>query len=190
MALRRTRGMTSVASAVSIAEQLQHDCSSLLELYRKRESFSSSMTVTDGRLVPVQLSSALLGSQEKLWLLHSALVQCQGLMDKAVTKEEEELSSGAMGEYEKQRKMVQDRLSFLIGKTEELLKSQFGSTLKPFSVAPEVQCPSILFELKLWVYRVFKEIDYWAKMSISTMQALNREPTVVRRVRRSTRSRR
>lgn len=189
MALRRTRGMTTVSSAVSIAEQLKYDCSILLELFRKKESFSSDMIPADSRLVSVQLSSALLDSQDKLWCLYSALVQCRALMDKAISKEEEELSNGQTGEYEKQRKVVKDRVSFLIAKTGEMIKSQDSSALITSSVGSEVECPTALFEFKLWVYRVYKELDYWAKMAISTLQALHNEPVGGRRI-RSTRSRR
>lgn len=181
--------MTTVSSAVSIAEQLQYDCSILLELFRKKESFSSDVAVADGRLVSVQLSSTLLDSRDKLWCLYSALVQCRTLMEKAISKEEEELSNGQTGEYEKQRKVVKERVSFLIAKTGEMIKSQDSSALLTPSVGPEVECPTVLFELKLWVYRVYKELDYWAKLAISTLQALHKEPVGARRA-RSTRSRR
>lgn len=178
-----------MSSAVSIAEQLQYDCSILLELFRKKESFSSDVAVADGRLVSVQLSSALLDSQDKLWCLYSALVQCRALMDKAIAKEEEELSNGQMGEYEKQRKVVKERVSFLIAKTGEVIKSRDSSALITSSAGSEVECPTALFQFKLWVYRVYKEIDYWAKLAISTLQALHKEPTGGLRF-RTTRSRR
>lgn len=51
--------------------------------------------------------------------------------------------------------------------------------------------PTTLFELKLWVYRIFKEVDYWTKTAITTLQAL---PSVIAKERvmttrvRSTRS--
>lgn len=181
--------MTTVSSAVSIAEQLQYDCSILLELFRKKESFSSDMMVADDRLVSAQLSSTQLGSQDKLWCLYSALVQCRALMDKVVSKEDEELSNGQTGDYEKQRKVVKDRVSFLIAQTGELMRSSDSSALITPSVGPEVECPTVLFELKLWVYRVYKELDYWAKMAISILQALHKEPAGGRRL-RTTRSRR
>lgn len=47
--------------------------------------------------------------------------------------------------------------------------------------------PTILFELKLWVYRIFKEVDYWTKTAITTLQAM---PSVVAKERtRNTRVR-
>lgn len=181
--------MTTLSSALSIAEQLQHECSMLLELFRKKESFSSEIAVADSRMVSVQLSSALLDSQDKLWCLYSALVQCRALMDKAISKEEEELSNGQTGEYEKQRKVVKDRMSFLIARTGEMVTSQDSSALITSTVGSEVECPTVLFEFKLWVYRVYKELDYWVKMAISTLQALHKESAGSRRV-RTTRSRR
>ena len=36
--------------------------------------------------------------------------------------------------------------------------------------------PTALFELKLWVYRIFKEVDYWTKTAITTLDAL---PSVI-----------
>lgn len=164
--------MTIVSSAVSLAEQLQNNCSILLELFRKKENFSSDVTVTDGRLV--QLSSVLLDSQDRLWGLYSALVQCCTLMDKAIAKEDEELGNGQTGEYEKQRRVVKDRLSYLIAKTGELIRSQDSAALITPSI--EVECPTVLFDLKLWVYRIYKELDYWAKMAISTFKALHKPP--------------
>lgn len=180
---------SALSSALSIAEQLQNECSDLLELFRRKENFPPDLAVADGRLVSVQLSSTLLDSQDKLWCLYSALDQCRTLMDKAISKEEEDLSKGQTGEYEKQRKVVKERVSFLIAKTGEIIRSQDSSARLPSSVGQEVECSTGLFELKLWVYRVYKELDYWAKMAISTLQLLHREPAGARRL-RTTRSRR
>ncbi|KAM9857470.1 ciliary neurotrophic factor [Aulostomus maculatus] len=190
MADRRTRGMTgsdpirtTVARAVAIAEQLHLECSILLELYRKRETLPADFTVPDSRLVSVPPPSSQLDTRDKLWRLHSALLQCRGLLDRAITKEEEELSSGKKGEYETQRKMVKDRLSLLIINTGELLKAVDG----PAVVTP---CPEgmeleglTMFDLKLWVYRVFKEVDYWTNTTITTLQAM---PSVIAKERART----
>ncbi|XP_042340927.1 uncharacterized protein LOC121941956 [Plectropomus leopardus] len=199
MAARRTRAMTgsdlsrsSVARATAIAEQLRYECSILLELYKNRESFIADVTVTDGRLVSVPPPSSQLDTRDKLWRLHSALLQCRSLLERAIAKEEEELGGGKKGDYETQRKMVKDRLSLLLITTGELLKTADGTAvLTPSSEGLELDSPSILFELKLWVYRVFREVDYWTKTAVTTLQAL---PTVTdkERVRtarvRSTRS--
>ncbi|KAK7929242.1 hypothetical protein WMY93_005637 [Mugilogobius chulae] len=125
MAPRRIREI-SMVSAVSIAKQLQYDCTILLELYRKKESFSPSVTVADNRLVSVQLSSTLVDCQDKLWCLHSALVQCKALIDKAISKEEQELGSDEMGEYEKQRKVAQDRLFIYVSRLEICLNHKMA----------------------------------------------------------------
>lgn len=199
MATRRTRGMTgsdlsrtTVARATAIAEQLRYECSILLELYRKKESFTADVTLTDSRLVSVPPPSSQLDTRDKLWRLHSALLQCRSLLERAIAKEEEELGSGKKGDYETQRKMVKDRLSFLLIVTGELLKTADSTAvLTPSLEGLELDGPTTLFELKLWVYRIFKEVDYWTKTAITTLQAL---PTVIAKERarttrvRSTRS--
>ncbi|XP_053195260.1 ciliary neurotrophic factor [Scomber japonicus] len=198
MADRRTRGMTgsdqsrtTAARATAIAEQLHHECSILLELYKKKETFSPDVAVADGRLVSVPPPSSQLDTRDKLWRLHSALLQCRSLLERAIAKEEEELGGHKKGEYETQRKMVKERLSLLLFNTEELLKAVDGqAVLTPSLDGLEIDS-STVFELKLWVYRIFKEVDYWTKMTITTLQAL---PSVIAKDRartsrvRSTRS--
>lgn len=198
MADRRTRGMTgsdqsrtTAARATAIAEQLHRECSILLELYKKKETFSPDVAVADGRLVSVPPPSSQLDTRDKLWRLHSALLQCRSLLERAIAKEEEELGGHKKGEYETQRKMVKERLSLLLFNTEELLKAVDGqAVLTPSLDGLEIDS-STVFELKLWVYRIFKEVDYWTKMTITTLQAL---PSVIAKDRartarvRSTRS--
>ncbi|XP_031141759.1 ciliary neurotrophic factor [Sander lucioperca] len=200
MAARRTRGMTggsdlsrtAVARATAIAELLRYECSILLELYRKKESFTADVTVTDSRLVSVPPPSSQLETKDKLWCLHSALLQCRSFLERAIAKEEEQLGGGKKGDYETQRKMVKERLSLLLINTGELLKTASGvMVLTPSLEGLELDGPTILFELKLWVYRIFEEVDYWTKMAITTLQAL---PSVIAKERvrttrvRSTRS--
>ncbi|XP_034067442.1 ciliary neurotrophic factor [Gymnodraco acuticeps] len=183
MAARRTRGMTgpdvsrsTVARAASIAEQLRYECSILLELYREKESFTADVLV-DGRLVSVAPPSSQLDTRDKLWRLHSALMQCRSLLERAIAREEEELGGGKKGDYETQRKMVKDRLSYLLICTGELLKTAGGAALlTPSLEGLELDGPTALFELKLWVYRIFKEVDYWTKTAITTLEAL---PSVI-----------
>ncbi|XP_041840031.1 ciliary neurotrophic factor [Melanotaenia boesemani] len=180
MAGRRTRSMngasldsvrTSAARTAAIAAQLQQECSILLELYRKREGFSAD--VADGRLVSVPPSSSQLETRDKLWRLHSALLQCYSLLERAIAKEEVELGGQEEGEYEKQRRTVKDRLSFLLISTGELLKAADSTTvLTPSLEGLELDGPTTVFELKLWVYRIFKEVDHWTKTAISTLQEL------------------
>ncbi|GAA6214716.1 uncharacterized protein LOC108896549 [Lates japonicus] len=191
MADRRTRGMTgsdlsrtTAARATAIAEQLRYECSILLELYRTKESFTAEVTVADGRLVSVPPPSSQLDTRDKLWRLHSALLQCRSLLERAIAKEEEELGGGMKGEYEAQRRMVKERLSLLLINTGELLKAVDGTVvLTPDLEGLELDGPTILFELKLWVYRIFKEVDYWTKTAITTLQGL---PTVIAKERAGT----
>lgn len=95
-------------------------------LKRKKETFSPDVTVADGRLVSVPPPSSQLDTRDKLWRLHSALLQCRSLLERAIAKEEEELGGQKKGEYETQRKTVKDRLSLLIINTGELLKAVDG----------------------------------------------------------------
>lgn len=85
--------------------------------------------VADGRLVSVPPPSSQLDTRDKLWRLHSALLQCRSLLERAIAKEEEELGVGKMGDYETYRKMVKDRLSLLLFSTGELLKAVDGTAV-------------------------------------------------------------
>ncbi|KAM9363707.1 ciliary neurotrophic factor [Symphorus nematophorus] len=180
--------MSTAARAAAIAEQLRYECSNLLELYRKKESFTADVTVADSRLVSVPPPSSQLDTRDKLWRLHSALLQCRSLLERAIAREEEELGDGSKGEYETLRKMVKDRLSLLLINTGELVKTVDGTAvLTPSVEGLELDGPTTLFELKLWVYRIYKEVDYWTKTAITTLQAL---PSVIAKERvRTTRVR-
>lgn len=103
-------------------------------LKRKRESFTADVSVADGHLVLVPPPSSHLDTRDKLWCLHSALLQCHMLMERAITREEKELDSGRMADYETQRKMVKDRLSLLLINTGELLKGVDGAAVQTPSV--------------------------------------------------------
>ncbi|XP_037621328.1 ciliary neurotrophic factor [Sebastes umbrosus] len=191
MAARRTRGLTgsgvsstTVTRATAIAEQLRYEVSILLDLYKKRESFTADLTLTDGRLVSVPPPSSQLDTRDKLWRLHSALLQCRSLLERSIAKEDEELGDGKKGDYETRRKMVKDRLSLLLITTGELLKAADGAAaLTPSVEGLELDVPTVTFELKLWVYRIYKEVDYWTKTAITTLQAL---PTVIAKERART----
>ncbi|XP_034451743.1 ciliary neurotrophic factor [Hippoglossus hippoglossus] len=180
MAERRTRGMTgsdhsrsTAARATAIAETLHHECCILLELYRKKERFTVEESVADRRLVSVPPPSSQLDTRDTLWRLHSALLQCRSLLDRAIAKEEQELGGGKKGDYETQRKMVRERLSLLLINTGELLKAVDGTAvLTPNLDGLELEGPSILFELKLWIYRIYKEVEHWTKTAITTLQGL------------------
>lgn len=109
-------------------------CFLLFLLKKKKESFITDVSVADGRLVSVPPPSSQLDTRDKLWRLHSALLQCRSLLERAIAREEEELSSGRKGEYETQRKMVKDRLSLLLINTGELLKAADGTAVLTPSV--------------------------------------------------------
>lgn len=106
-------------------------CFNCFILKRKRESFTSDVPVADGSLVSVPPPSSQLDSRDKLWRLHSALLQCYVLLERAITKEEEELGGSKKLDYETQRKMVEERLSLLIINTRELLKAVDGTVQTP-----------------------------------------------------------
>nr|XP_046270066.1 ciliary neurotrophic factor [Scatophagus argus] len=185
MAARRTRRMTgpdqsrtTAARTAAIAEQLRYECSILLELYRKKENFTADVLVTDGRLVSVPPPSSQLDSRDKLWRVHSALLQCHSLLERGIAREEEELGDGKKSDYETQRKTVKDRLWLLLINTGELLKAADGAAVQtPSMEGLELEGPTTLFELKLWVYRIFKEVEYWTKTAITTLQAQERART-------------
>uniref|UniRef100_A0A8C3AJI3 Ciliary neurotrophic factor n=1 Tax=Cyclopterus lumpus TaxID=8103 RepID=A0A8C3AJI3_CYCLU len=161
---------STVARATSIAKTLLSESSDLLDLYRKRESFTAD--VAEGRLVSVGPAAPQLGAKATLLRLHSALLQCHDLLENAITREEEELGGGKKGAYETRRKMVRDRLSFLLNVIGELLKAAGGSVATRSEKAPESSGSTGLFELKLRLYRTYKEVDYWAKAAITTLHAL------------------
>ncbi|XP_008315164.1 uncharacterized protein LOC103383696 [Cynoglossus semilaevis] len=181
MAHRRSRHIsvtepsrTTMTRTTAIAEQLHYECCVLLELYKKKESFTTDVLVADGRLVTVPPPSSQLDTTDKLWRLHSALLQCSSLLEIAIIKEEEELGGGKTGDYESQRKTVKERLSFLLVSMGELRKAVDGSvSLTPTLEGLKLDGPTALFELKLWIYRIFEELDYWTKMVISTLQGLS-----------------
>ncbi|KAG7241272.1 hypothetical protein INR49_025790 [Caranx melampygus] len=155
---------------------------------RKKESFTADITVADGRLVSVPPPSSQLDTRDKLWRLHSALLQCRSLLERAIAREEEELGGGKKGDYETQRKMVKERLSLLLINTGELLKAADGTAVQtPNLDGLELNGPTVLFDLKIWVYRIFREVDYWAKTTITTIQSL--PSVIVKEQVRSTRAR-
>ncbi|XP_037830795.1 ciliary neurotrophic factor isoform X2 [Kryptolebias marmoratus] len=160
--------------AAAVAALLQEECSNLLALYREKEDFP--VDVAEVRLVPVAPPSSQLDTRDKLLHLHSALLQCHTLLERAITKEDEMLGGGEKGKYEKQREMVKNRLSHLIISTGELLKAADGSPiLIPHSDDPEPRSPTVLFKLKLWIYQIYKEVDHWTKAVIATLKELPAE---------------
>ncbi len=124
-------------------------------LKRKRESFTADVSVADGRLVSVPPPSSQLDTRDKLWRLHSALLQCRSLLERAIAREEEELGSGRKGEYETQRKMVKDRLSLLLINTGELLKAADGTAV----LTPSVEGLEVGVDVDRGVMMMVKVLD-------------------------------
>lgn len=77
----------------------------------------------------------------------------------------------------------------------EVIGSLFETLCNLHHVLPvQLNNPTAVFELKLWVYRIFIEVDYWTKTAVSVLQALpsatsSKERVMTTRVRslRSTR---
>ncbi|XP_061535237.1 ciliary neurotrophic factor isoform X1 [Phycodurus eques] len=174
MAERRDPGGTggTAARAAAVAELLRVESANLLELYRKRERLAADVIAGDGRLVSVAPPSARPDAADKLRRLHAALLRCRGLMESAVAKEDEEMGGGT-GEYETLRKTVKERLSSLVNVAGELVKAAGGpAALTPTSSdGSEPDDPGV-FGLKLWLFRVYAEVDFWAKTAVATFRAL------------------
>ncbi|XP_057699635.1 ciliary neurotrophic factor [Corythoichthys intestinalis] len=181
------QGRTTAARAVAIAELLHLESSNLLELYRKRESFIANVISGDSRLVSVPPPSSQLETRDKLWCLQTALLHCRGLLERAIAKEDEELGS-QMGEYETLRKMVKERLLSLVNTIGELIKAVDSPAMVTPTLNDSLEPDNLtVFEMKLWVFRVFTEVDYWAKTAVTVLQALPKERVRISRL-RSTRS--
>lgn len=85
--------------------------------------------------------SSQLDTRDKLWRLHSTLLQCHVLLGKAIAKEVEELGEGKAN-YETQKKMVKGTLSLLITNIGELLKAVDGTVQTPSADELEVSVRS------------------------------------------------
>lgn len=53
-----------------------------------------------------------------------------------------------------------------------LIKTKVGPLKSPPVLVVQLDSPTTVFELKLWVYRIFTEVDYWTRMAVSVLQAL------------------
>ncbi|KAL1023552.1 hypothetical protein UPYG_G00042300 [Umbra pygmaea] len=182
MAGTRTRTRTvselsRTARAAAIAEDLHHECTTLLELYRKKEAFSKDHTVSEERLVTVTSLSSQLSANDRVWRLYSALQQCRRLLE-GVIGQEEVLGTGADEVvYESQKITVRERLNHLIDSTRRLLVDGDGTA----SLTPDPDNSEKLdgakssspFALKLWIYRVYHELEHWTLIATKTLQALN-----------------
>lgn len=132
-------------------------------IQRKKESFSADVKVADGHLVSVPPASSQLEPRDKLWRLHSALLQCRSLLERAIAKEEEEFGGGKKGEYETQRKMVKERLSLLIDNTGELLKAADGTAVP----TPNLEGSEVGADVMSGVVMMLKELDRNERCNLS-----------------------
>ncbi|XP_061772559.1 ciliary neurotrophic factor [Nerophis ophidion] len=195
MADRRTSGGSepqfgkmSAGRAASIGRLLTRECCSLLDFYSKRENLPADVGVADPRLVSVPPPSSQLDSRDQLWRLHVALLQCRHLMESAIAKEDEELGVDA-GEYAGLRSTVKERLKLLAFCVSELVGAGDGPAVPTPAFSDSLErADDSLFELKLLVLRIFKEVDYWAKTAVAILQTMSKEQARNPRLRRSIRS--
>ncbi|CAL8328426.1 unnamed protein product [Merluccius merluccius] len=158
-------------SPVSSAVYLQPSC---LPRQRKKESIAAEAVPPDALLVSVPPASSQLEVRDQLWRVHSALGQCRCLLERAIAREEREVGgAGGRADYQKQRKTVKDRLALLLTCTRDLLQATGGTAgLTPAADCVEPDGSAVLFEVKMWIYRIFLELDYWSRTAVSTLQAL------------------
>ncbi|XP_024292468.2 uncharacterized protein LOC112261403 [Oncorhynchus tshawytscha] len=175
---RRVAGseQSRTARAAALAEELHHECTLLLELYRKKETFAEELTVGGERLVTVPPLSSQLSPNDRLWRLYSALQQCRNLLERAIGLEEGVGNDGDRAEYESQRKTVRDRLGHLLASTRLLLEDGAGTAA--FTPDPKnTETASLVngspFALKLWIYRIFSELEHWTLTTSRTLKALH-----------------
>ncbi|XP_064782184.1 uncharacterized protein LOC135506754 [Oncorhynchus masou masou] len=177
---RTRRGTVSeqsrTARAAAVAEQLHHECTLLLELYRKKETFAEELTSGGDRLVTVPPLSSQLSPNDMLWRLYSALQQCRNLLEHAIGREERVGNDRNRTEYESQKKTVRDRLGHLLESTRLLLADGAGTAaFTPDPNNTEIDGPvnGSPFALKLWIYRIFNELEHWTLAASKTLKALH-----------------
>ncbi|XP_036372872.1 ciliary neurotrophic factor, partial [Megalops cyprinoides] len=161
--------------AAALARLLHRDCTRLLELYREREHFPPEFSPEKGRIVPVAPSAPHLSASERVCLLHSALRQCLGLLERVIGWEEEQGADGE-GEYQSVRNAVRDRLGHLLQSTKALLVDGEGMA----ALTPDPNNAEEMdglgrdgaFGAKLWAYRVLQELIHWTHSTAQTLHAL------------------
>uniref|UniRef100_A0A4W5NBQ7 Ciliary neurotrophic factor n=1 Tax=Hucho hucho TaxID=62062 RepID=A0A4W5NBQ7_9TELE len=164
------------ARAAALAEELHHECTLLLDLYRKKETFAEELTVGGESLVTVPPLSSQLSPNDMLWRLYSALQQCRNLLERAIGREEAVGNGGDRAQYENQKKTVRDRLGHLLASTRLLLEDGAGTAaFTPEPKNSEIDYPGngSPFALKLWIYRIFNELEHWTLTASKTLKALH-----------------
>ncbi|XP_063076267.1 ciliary neurotrophic factor isoform X2 [Engraulis encrasicolus] len=176
--------------SVQLARLLNAESVRLLDLYKQRESFPQT-AISGERLVSVPCPTPHLPMGEKVLLVHTALGQCQGLLDRAIVLEDTEM--GLTGdkdckEYLGQRKIVKERLGHLLQSTRGLLVDGVGTTAAVAGQARAEEPDGGLFALKVWIYRIIQDVVYWTNMASETlpmapMQAVT-QPRKMAKIRR------
>ncbi|XP_036407846.1 ciliary neurotrophic factor-like isoform X1 [Megalops cyprinoides] len=169
-------GRSRTERAVALARLLHRDCTRLLELYKEKESFPAEHSLEADRIVSVCVSAPHLTTDERVWLLHSALQQCLRLLEYVIGREEELEEEG---EYESVRNSVRDRLGHLLHNTSALLVKEEGSSepsCDPDSTEEmQVDEADGSFGVKLWTYRVLQELIHWTHSASETLHTLHTE---------------
>ncbi|KAF7686893.1 hypothetical protein C0J45_22494 [Silurus meridionalis] len=172
-------GRVATARAVALAQLLHQECTTLLELYKERESFLTHHVPEGDRLLIVDLCSDTPSSVQRVGHAHSALSRCLEMLNCLINHEVEELGEELEGEYETARKTVKDRIGHLLHSTGVLLENGEGMC----SLLPEFQCIQGLdevegsgsFATKLWTYRVLLELIHWSDSAANALHLLHSE---------------
>ncbi|KAJ8262321.1 hypothetical protein GJAV_G00165130 [Gymnothorax javanicus] len=166
-------GRSRTGKAVALARLLHRDCTRLLELYKEKESFPAEHSLETDLILSQCVLAPDLSTDERVWLLHSALRQCLKLLEYVIGREEE-LEGEGDGEYHTVRNSVRDRLEHLLHATRVLLEKEE----EDFVPIPDPVCNKDIevdegdsvFGMKLWIYRVLQELIHWTH---STSEALH-----------------
>ncbi|KAJ8383140.1 hypothetical protein SKAU_G00039180 [Synaphobranchus kaupii] len=153
-------GRSRTGKAVALARLLHRDCTRLLELY-----------VSD-------INHDRYHCNERVWLLHSALKQCLGLLEYVIGREEE-LEGEGDGEYESVRNSVRDRLGHLLHTTRVLLEKEEEAEMPAHdpdcNKDVEVDEGDGVFGVKLWIYRVLQELIHWTHSASEALHTFHSE---------------
>ncbi|KAL2098036.1 hypothetical protein ACEWY4_007243 [Coilia grayii] len=181
--------------AVQLARLLYTESVRLLDLYKQRESFPQT-AISGEHLVSVPCPTPHLPTGEKVWLVHAALRQCQGLLDRAIVLEDTELGlpgNKDNNEYLSQRKVVKERLGHLLQSTKTLLVDGVGTAAVVTGQERAEEPDGGLFAMKVWIYRIIQDVVYWTNMASETlpsvpMQAVNETRKMARNRRKGKRT--
>ncbi|XP_061108277.1 uncharacterized protein LOC133135360 [Conger conger] len=171
-------GRSRTGKAVALARLLHRDCTRLLELYKEKESFPSEHSTETDRILSLCVTSPDLSADERVWLLHSALQQCLGLLEYVIGREEE-LEGEGDEEYHSVRRTVRDRLGHLLNTTRVLLEKEEEVNIPTpnpdCNKDVEVDEGDGVFGMKLWIYRVLQELIHWSHSASEALHVFHSE---------------